>query len=193
MIFKNSKRRQPQRGATNLLYPVIQALRMLAVVTAIACSTSRPGLGRITRSGDFWRRHRAGHLDQARAWLDEGLDPNQLADRIGSGLMIGAWEGNIPIMDLFSFPRRRFRTRPTASASRPYNWLPGRGHLEAVRWLLDRGVGVNRNGNYWSALHYAVFAGHREIAALTDGTWRQCERAGAERCIGPDDGGTRRP
>ena len=38
------------------------------------------------------------------------------------------------------------------------------GHLEAVKWLLDHGAELNRQGNSWGALHYAVFNGHQELA-----------------------------
>jgi hypothetical protein len=41
-----------------------------------------------------------------------------------------------------------------------------KGRLEAVRWLLDRGARINRQGKHWSALHYAVFAGHEEVSRL---------------------------
>ena len=49
----------------------------------------------------FAVRMEAGDVDQARVWLDAGLDPDFLGSRIGSGLMIGAWEGNIELMRLF--------------------------------------------------------------------------------------------
>src|SRR5262249_31777571 len=40
-------------------------------------------------------------LPAARAWLAEGLAPNSLAARIATALMLGAWEGNLPMMELF--------------------------------------------------------------------------------------------
>ena len=36
--------------------------------------------------------------------------------------------------------------------------------MDAVKWLLDHGAMLNREGNNWSALHYAVFNGHDELA-----------------------------
>jgi len=165
MISKNSKRRQQERGATNFLYPVVKTLGVLAVVTVIACLPAAQAWAELPDPVTLGVAIEAGHLDQARAWLDEGLNPNQLADRIGSGLMIGAWEGNIPIMDLF-LSRGADPNHTNRFGEQALQLAAWRGHLEAVRWLLDHGVGVNRNGNNWSALHYAVFAGHREIAAL---------------------------
>ena len=42
-----------------------------------------------------------GDMREAAAWLDAGLPPDFMGSRIGSGLMIGAWEGNIDLMRLF--------------------------------------------------------------------------------------------
>jgi hypothetical protein len=36
--------------------------------------------------------------------------------------------------------------------------------MEALKWLLEHGAVLNREGNYWGALHYAVFNGHLELA-----------------------------
>jgi hypothetical protein len=40
-----------------------------------------------------------------------------------------------------------------------------RGQLDAVKWLLANGARINREPMKWTALHYAVFAGHEEVAA----------------------------
>ena len=42
-----------------------------------------------------------GDVSQARRWLDEGLPVDFVGDRVGTGLMIAAWEGNVPMMALF--------------------------------------------------------------------------------------------
>ncbi|HZV54297.1 MAG TPA: ankyrin repeat domain-containing protein [Rhodocyclaceae bacterium] len=106
-----------------------------------------------------------GNIDAARRWLDEGLDPNSEADRVGSGLMIAAWEGNVPMMELFLTHGADIHktNRHNEQALQLAAW---RGHVGAVRWLLDHGASVSRDGKAWSALHYAVFAGHGEIANL---------------------------
>jgi hypothetical protein len=106
-----------------------------------------------------------GDLDRARRWLDEGLDPNTAADRIGSGLMIAAWEGNIAMMELFA-ARGADLHQSNRHGEQALQLAAWRGHLEAVRWLLDHGARVNREGKAWSALHYAVFAGHKDVARL---------------------------
>jgi tetratricopeptide (TPR) repeat protein len=40
-----------------------------------------------------------------------------------------------------------------------------KGQLPAVRWLVERGARLNRQGKEWAALHYAAFAGHAEVVA----------------------------
>jgi hypothetical protein len=37
------------------------------------------------------------------------------------------------------------------------------GHLDAVKWLLERGAPLEREGKQWGALHYAVFNGHEKV------------------------------
>lgn len=104
-----------------------------------------------------------GDVDQARRWLDEGLPPDFIGDRVGTGLMIAAWEGNVPMMEVFVQHGARLdmtnKTGEQALALAAY-----KGNLEAVKWLLDRGAPIDPRGNEWSALHYAVFNDHREIA-----------------------------
>ncbi|MFZ5557185.1 MAG: ankyrin repeat domain-containing protein [Pseudomonadota bacterium] len=104
-----------------------------------------------------------GDLQTVRAWLDRGLDPNLHADRIGTGLMIAAWEGNLPMMELFVARGADVNAvnRKDETALMHAAW---KGHLAAVRWLLERGARINRAGMQWSALHYAVFNGQDEVA-----------------------------
>ena len=100
-----------------------------------------------------------GDLNKARAWLDEGLDPEFQSNPLGSGLMIAAWNGNIEMMALFvergANPRRANR-----NGEQPLQLAAWNGHLDSVKWLLDHGAALNREGNQWGALHYAVFNGH---------------------------------
>ncbi|MBI4755979.1 MAG: ankyrin repeat domain-containing protein [Betaproteobacteria bacterium] len=106
-----------------------------------------------------------GDIPSARAWLDEGLDPDFEATRVGTGLMIGAWEGNIAMMELFH-SRGADVNRTNRIGEQALQLATWKGHVEAVKWLLARGAVVNREGRQWGALHYAVFAGHRDIARL---------------------------
>lgn len=104
-----------------------------------------------------------GNRRAVEQWLDEGMPADYVADRIGTGLMIAAWNGDIEMMNLFlqrgANPRRTNRNGEQALQLAAWN-----GHTAAVRWLLERGATLNREDKHWSALHYAVFSGHAELA-----------------------------
>ncbi len=105
-----------------------------------------------------------GDLALAREWLDAGLAPDFEGKLIGTGVMIGAWEGNIPMMNLF-VERGANVNMTNALGEQALLHAAWKGHLKAVRWLVERGANLNRQGKQWAALHYAVFAGHADIAA----------------------------
>lgn len=106
-----------------------------------------------------------GDLESVREWLASGLSPDFIADRVGSGLMVAAWEGNIAMMELFLKHGARIdlSNRHDEQALQLAAW---RGHVKAVEWLLAHGASVNRPGQRWNALHYAAFADRREIVRL---------------------------
>lgn len=105
-----------------------------------------------------------GNLEQARAWLDAGLDPDFEGAQIGTGLMIGAWEGNLPLMELF-YLRGADIHRANRYGETALMLAAWKNRQTAVRWLLDHGARPNRNGREWTALHYAALAGHAELVA----------------------------
>ncbi|MFA7267741.1 MAG: ankyrin repeat domain-containing protein [Sterolibacterium sp.] len=133
---------------------------LVVAIGLIACSAwaARPDPVRFGASVE------QGNLEAVKAWLEEGLEADFPADRIGSGLMIAAWEGNIPMMELFLSHGAQINlsNRHDEQALQLAAW---RGHLEAVQWLLAHGAVVNRPGR-WNALHYAAFADHSEIVRL---------------------------
>lgn len=104
-----------------------------------------------------------GDVDQAQRWLDEGMPVDFVGDRVGTGLMIAAWEGNVRMMELFHQRGARLDA-VNKNGEQALQLAAFKGHLEAVKWLLDRGAVLDRRGNEWGALHYAVFNGHREVA-----------------------------
>ena len=110
----------------------------------------------------FATRLELGDLEQAQAWLDAGLPPDFMGSRIGSGLMIGAWEGNIEMMRLF-ISRGADINRLNGNGESAIILAAWRGQLEAVKWLVARGARINAPPRQWSPLHYAVFAGHRPV------------------------------
>ena len=107
----------------------------------------------------------AGNHAQVREWLARGLDPNTLTDRIGTGLMIAAWYGDIEMMQLF-VSRGADVNKANALGERAIMHAAWRGQAEAVQWLLARGARVNSDAMQWSALHYAAFNGHGQVTAL---------------------------
>ncbi len=112
----------------------------------------------------FGARMELGDIASARTWLDAGLDPDFFADRIGTGLMIAAATGNIPLMQLF-VERGANPNKTNAADEQALMHAAWRGQLEAVKWLLANGARINREPIKWTALHYAVFAGHEQVAA----------------------------
>ncbi|MCX7156428.1 MAG: ankyrin repeat domain-containing protein [Rhodocyclales bacterium] len=105
-----------------------------------------------------------GDLAQAREWLDAGLAPDFEGRLIGTGLMIGAWEGNVPMMELF-VSRGADINKTNSHGEQALLQAAWKGRLEAVRWLVEHGARLNRAGREWGALHYAAFAGHAEVLA----------------------------
>lgn len=106
-----------------------------------------------------------GDVGKARRWLDEGLAPDFDGDRIGSGLMIGAWEGRIDLMELF-LSRGADINHSNAIGEQALQLAAWKGNKAAVQWLLDHGAAVKRADKQWSALHYAAFSGNQELVQL---------------------------
>lgn len=132
--------------------------------TGTPALVGRPAVA-LPSPSDFGVRMEAGDLDRARTWLDAGLDPDFMADRLGTGLMIAAWHGNIPLMELFVARGANVRkTNPLDEQALMH--AAWRGHADAVKWLLAHGAQANRGPMQWSALHYAAFSGHKEVAQL---------------------------
>jgi hypothetical protein len=142
------------------------SVRLGAAFLAAALALAAPALrAELPDPVAFGVAIESGKLSAARKWLDEGLHPDFLADRVGTGLMIAAWEGNLEMMELF-FARGATINATNANGEQALMHAAWRGRLEAVHWLLDRGAQINRPGLQWSALHYAVFNGHDPVARL---------------------------
>lgn len=105
-----------------------------------------------------------GDRRQVEKWFDEGMPPDHLADRIGTGLMIAAWNGDIDMMELF-LARGADLHRANRNGEQAIQLAAWNGHAAAVRWLLERGASLRRQNRQWTALHYAVFNGHTALAS----------------------------
>lgn len=104
-----------------------------------------------------------GDLGQVRKWLDQGLPPDYEADQVGTGLMVGAREGNIALMELM-LARGANLEAVNNRGEQALLLAAWKGQLAAVKWLVEHGAKVNRDPLQWTALHYAVFAGYQEVA-----------------------------
>ena len=138
---------------------MISAMGLLLSASVPVCSAAAtlPDPVRFTLSMEL------GDVGQAEEWLNAGLPPDFMGSRIGSGLMIGAWEGKPDLMRLF-LSRGADINRINANGESAIALAAWRGNLDMVKWLLDRGASINAPKRQWSALHYAVFAGHTEVA-----------------------------
>lgn len=138
----------------------LPALLLAATLLLLTCS-ARAELPDPVRFGVVVEQ---GDLETVKEWLKQGLPADFIADRVGSGLMIAAWEGNVAMMELFlqQGAQVNLSNRYDEQALQLAAW---RGHADAVKWLLAHGAAVTRNGQ-WSALHYAAFADRQEIVRM---------------------------
>src|SRR3989338_5343911 len=135
---------------------ILSFLLMLLITAAHLRAATLPDAARFSVAIE------SGDLARAREWLDAGLDPDFEGKLIGTGVMIGAWEGNVPMMELF-VARGADINKTNAFGEQALLHAAWKGKLAAVRWLVERGARLNRQGKEWAALHYAAFAGHEEV------------------------------
>ncbi|MDK9703181.1 MAG: ankyrin repeat domain-containing protein [Sulfuritalea sp.] len=139
-------------------------MNILAILLALLAVLGPARAAGLPDAAGFSVAIERGDLAQAREWLDAGLAPDFEGNLIGTGLMIGAWEGNIPVMELF-LARGADVNKVNSFGEQALQHAAWRGRLDAVRWLVEHGARVNRVGREWGAMHYAAFAGHREVVA----------------------------
>ena len=148
-------------------YSISTKIRMGALALLLACGMWG-NCGTSLAQPDpvaYGNRVESGDISQVRAWLAAGLDPDFLADRIGTGLMIAAWYGNLPMMELL-VARGANVNKVNALGEQALMHAAWRGQSDAIKWLLAKGAKVNSTPMRWSALHYAAFGGHGDAAKL---------------------------
>jgi hypothetical protein len=131
----------------------------------VAMAVCGPALAELPDPFRFAMAVEAGNLEQIESWFAEGLDPDFVGERIGTGLMIAAWQGDLAMLELFRSKGADIN-RTNANGEQALMLAAWNGHAEAVRWLLDHGARVNRGRQDWSALHYAVFSGNEPITRM---------------------------
>lgn len=138
-------------------------MKKMLLLLLLALALNAPAQAELPDPARFSAVLEVGDLKQAAAWLDEGLDPNFEGQLIGTGLMIGAWEGNLPLMELF-LSRGADIDRANRFGETALMLAAWKNRQEAVRWLLAHGARPNpTNERAWTALHYAAFAGHLNV------------------------------
>jgi len=135
------------------------------IFVLLLAAAARPALAQSPDPVTFGIRIEMGDVAQARAWLRAGLHPDTLADRIGTGLMIAAWRGDMEMMALFVSSGADVN-KTNAVGETALMHAAWQGQKQAVEWLLARGARVDNAPGQWTALHYAAFSGNEEIAAL---------------------------
>ncbi len=112
---------------------------LLILATALASAAGLPDRVRFSVAIE------RGDVAQAREWLAAGLPPDFEGSLIGSGLMIGAWEGSIPMMALFLSYGANVNAVNThgETALLHASW---KGHLDAVRWLIESNLAPVETG-----------------------------------------------
>ena len=143
----------------------VSANILAMIFFGLSLAVSPPSHGQFWRSdglpdaAEFGMRIEMGDIGRAKEWLERGLDPNFVGDRIGTGLMIAAWEGNLPMVELF-VSRGADVNKANKLGEQAIMHAAWKGRTEIVKWLLAHGAKVNQEPRHWSALHYAAFAGH---------------------------------
>jgi ankyrin repeat protein len=114
---------------------------------------------------DFFTAVKLDDVNQVRALLQRGLDPNIIEPERGdTGLILSLREGAMKVFDLLLQTRgieleARARNGDNALMVASY-----KGNKAAVAALLARKVEVNRPG--WTALHYAAVSGSNDILRM---------------------------
>jgi len=139
------------------------ALRTVLWLSCACCALVLPARAELPDATAFSVALELGDVDQAREWLDAGLSPDFEGQRIGTGLMIGAWEGNVALLELFA-ARGAHIDQTNRFGETALMLAAWKNQPAALRWLLDHGARPNRGEREWTPLHYAVFAGHLELA-----------------------------
>lgn len=95
--------------------------------------------------------------------LKRGMDVNT-ADRSGSTLlMIAARSNHVQLLEALLANRANVNRRNQVGDT-ALSLAALKVQIEAVRILVDKGADLNPSG--WTPLHYAVFGGSKEVAAL---------------------------
>lgn len=103
-----------------------------------------------------------GDIKQAEQWLNNGLNINFEGSRIGQGIHIAAWEGNLEMLQFF-LARGANINALNRHGETPLALAIWKNQQNIVDFLIRNGANINSPQNQWSPLHYAAFTGNDAI------------------------------
>lgn len=135
-------------------------MRKLLIGLVLSCITS------VSQAGAYEDIITAANRGDTTTVLDllkRGMDVNT-ADRSGSTLlMIAVRNNHLQLLETLLANRANVNRRNQVGDT-ALSLAALKAQLEAVRALVDKGADLNPSG--WTPLHYAVFGGGKEVAAL---------------------------
>lgn len=143
-------------------FPRRRCLRLLVAAGGILLW---PALALAGAYEDYFKAVKIDDVKAVRSLLQRGFDPNTVEEERGdTGLILALREDSAKVFELLLHTRdinidARSRNGDSALMMAAY-----KGHVEAVRALLDKGAEPNQTG--WAALHYAAAVGNNPIVQL---------------------------
>lgn len=100
-----------------------------------------------------------GDIKQAEQWLNAGLSVNFEGSRIGQGIHIAAWEGNLEMLQFFLAKGANINVL-NRHGETPLALAVWKNQQNIIDFLINNGANINSPQNHWSPLHYAAFNGN---------------------------------
>jgi len=113
---------------------------------------------------DFFAAVAQDDVQQVKALLERGFDPNTLDPSGTHGLLLAVKAKSVNTAELLiRWPKTRVESRNAAGES-PLMLAALAGDLELCRLLIGKDADVNKTG--WTPLHYAATNGHVDVVRL---------------------------
>lgn len=128
--------------------------RRHCLIALLACASAWLPLAHAGAYEDFFESIQRDDAATMAALLRRGFDPNTVDAKGQTGLILALRDGSLKVAQvLIAAPATHVEARNLQDES-PLMMAALKGHLQAVRSLLDRDADVNKSG--WAPLHYAA-------------------------------------